>query len=358
MLYYVVGASKPITRKVDFKLEKYALGVDVDGKTAGNKAQKDINQVAEELGYQTIKYRIAGGRVQQFFSKLGFSIKLRRIPQKSRLLFQYPLAGGLEKHVVNFLEKRGDVELVLFIHDLDILRNAGNDVVIQREVQLLNLAKTVVVHNNSMKVEVEKKILDIKKTRIIVLQLFDYLCEISKKEKSCNKNSVVIAGNLSKNKSGYIYHLSECSAKLNYHLYGINYIEQKKAHIVYHGAFRPEELPDKLEQGFGLVWDGDELSCCSGSFGEYLRYNNPHKLSLYLATGMPVVVWDQAAVKGLVETEGIGLVVSSLSDMEKQIFSLSDEDYCAMRQNAQRIGERVRDGYYAKKVFELLEEGI
>ena len=32
----------------------------------------------------------------------------------------------------------------------------------------------------------------------------------------------------------------------------------------------------------GLVWDGDSCSSCSGVCGEYLKINNPHKISFYL----------------------------------------------------------------------------
>ena len=56
----------------------------------------------------------------------------------------------------------------------------------------------------------------------------------------------------------------------------------------YFGSFLPDELPAALEGGFGLVWDGDSAETCSGVFGEYLRYNNSHKASLYLASGFPL----------------------------------------------------------------------
>ena len=56
------------------------------------------------------------------------------------------------------------------------------------------------------------------------------------------------------------------------------------------GSFLPDELPSALEGSFGLVWDGDSSKTCSGVFGEYLRYNNSHKASLYLASGFPIIV--------------------------------------------------------------------
>ena len=71
--------------------------------------------------------------------------------------------------------------------------------------------------------------------------------------------------------------------------------------VKYCGQYKPEELPEKLEGGFGLVWDGDDLGACTGVFGEYMKYNNPHKTSLYLASGLPVIIWEKAAMAKYIE---------------------------------------------------------
>lgn len=55
------------------------------------------------------------------------------------------------------------------------------------------------------------------------------------------------------------------------------------------GSYMPEELPEKLEAKYGLVWDGLEITSCEGTFGQYLKYNNPHKFSLYMAAGIAVI---------------------------------------------------------------------
>ena len=94
--------------------------------------------------------------------------------------------------------------------------------------------------------------------------------------------------------------------------------------INYHGSFGVDEIPSKLTRGFGLVWDGDSLDGCRGQSGQYLRYNNPHKLSLYLSSGLPVVIWTGAAEAGFVREHGVGLCVDSLNDLEVQ----QEEHHC------------------------------
>lgn len=339
-------------------VDKFVLGIEVNGKTAGNKAQKDINQIAEENGYRAIKYRISGGRIQQFLSKFNFKQTMNRIPMNSSVLLQYPLAGKLEKKILEFVKERQDLFVIFLIHDLDILRNTDNEAAKIMEIELLQRADSIIVHNASMKEELLKRVDNLHKKRIAELDLFDYLCDCPEDESKLitNKNSIVIAGNLNKSKSGYVYNLSKSSTYLKYHLYGINFEGKESGNVVYHGSFQPEELPQKLERGFGLVWDGEELDCCSGNFGEYLKYNNPHKLSLYIAAGIPVIVWSKAAVRYFVEQEKIGFVIDSVLNIEEQIANLSDSEYYMMKQNAERLGKKVRQGYFTKRVLSVLEE--
>ena len=115
----------------------------------------------------------------------------------------------------------------------------------------------------------------------------------------------MIAGNLRRHKAEYVYRLPD-SQKFN--LYGVGYEKQNKNNICYHGSFDPDELPFVLEGSFGLVWDGDSAETCSGVYGQYLKVNNPHKCSLYLATGLPVIVWKESTVARIVKKQSLVLL--------------------------------------------------
>ena len=162
-----------------------------------------------------------------------------------------------------------------------------------------------------------------------------------------------MAGNLAQEKAGYLYNLPEAPA---YNLYGVGFDESRAlANETYFGSFLPDELPAALEGGFGLVWDGDSVETCSGFFGEYLRYNNSHKASLYLASGFPLVVWEQSALSHFVLEKGCGIAVESLHDVEATIDRLSDDDYQNLVGNAKRVGQEIRDGYYLKTALRHLK---
>ena len=161
-----------------------------------------------------------------------------------------------------------------------------------------------------------------------------------------------MAGNLAQEKAGYLYSLPTEPA---FNLYGVGFDESRAlANETYFGSFLPDELPVALEGGFGLVWDGDSTETCSGVFGEYLRYNNSHKASLYLAAGFPLVVWKQSALSYFVLEKGCGIAVESLHDLKETIDKLSDADYQKLVDNANRVGQEIREGHYLKTALKHL----
>ena len=114
-------------------------------------------------------------------------------------------------------------------------------------------------------------------------------------------------------------------------------------------------LPEKLEGSFGLVWDGASLDACEGRQGEYLRYNNPHKLSLYMAAGLPVILWRQSALADFVEQSGVGLLTDSLQDLDGLIRSVSPARYDRMCRQAELTGADVRRGAYLTTALKQAE---
>ena len=137
-----------------------------------------------------------------------------------------------------------------------------------------------------------------------------------------------------------------------FQLMGINYDDTyENSNVTYLGAFSPDDVPNHLTNGFGLVWDGDSLDTCSGPTGNYLRYNNPHKLSLYLASGLPVIVWGDSAEADFVLKNGLGLTVSSLRELETQLADLSEEEYSVFLSNVRKVSKQLRDGHFLKQAL-------
>ena len=187
--------------------------------------------------------------------------------------------------------------------------------------------------------------------KLIILEIFDYLNEKELSEKVTYDKSVIIAGNLSQEKSPYIYELSKIP-DVQFNLMGVNYTENKEiSNIHYLGAFESDEVPYQLKSGFGLVWDGTSIETCDGPTGNYLRYNNPHKLSLYLSSGLPVIVWKESALAAFVTSQKIGLVISSLYELPDILDTLSEKQYQEFVENIQEVREKLKKGFYLKKAI-------
>ena len=277
-----------------------------------------------------------------------------------QLLIQFPMLhhSFFTTRLVRKIQRRG-VKVYFIIHDLEALRYANLDTVPLKhkirvhlqESSLLKIADGVIAHNPIMKsVLVEK---GIPEHKLVSLEIFDYLIPNYQEKDGLSKDQpIIVAGNLAQEKAGYLYQLP---ARPAYNLYGVGFDESRAlANETYFGSFLPDELPAALEGGFGLVWDGDSAETCSGVFGEYLRYNNSHKASLYLASGFPLVVWKQSALSHFVLEKGCGIAVESLHDLKETIDNLSDADYQDLVDNAKRVGQEIRDGHYLKTALKHL----
>lgn len=330
--------------------------------TAGVKAPDDIAKLCALRdyhpftmpGFPTEKSKI----YQKFWLFIVSNYYWRKLVKKIKkddiIIYQHPMYGNrIIKRFIPQIHKKG-CKLVALIHDLESLRGGIKDV-ITTAASTTKIADAmlpefdfVICHNEHMK----KYLIShgCEEKRLFNLDLFDYLNEnTEKRTMPLKKASIAIAGNLAIGKSGYIYKI--CSNNKNPHLeinlYGINYQKEfESGNMIWHGSFKPDELPQYLQGSFGLVWDGDSVETCSGNTGNYLRYNNPHKTSLYLAAGMPVIVWSQAAVADFVIKNRCGLVVDDLCNLEKTIDDLSEDEYREFCHNAEVISGKVRSGSY------------
>lgn len=330
-------------------------------KHAGGKAREDLSRIFTDCGYSEItislpqRERESATNVKKFLYHLEAATTwkkaLRDIKTGDSLILQFPVINHtlLFNNVLKKLKNRG-VEVYAFIHDLEILR-MGNDARFTRvmrwrmkkeEVDELNLFDGIVVHNEKMKKLLAEK-LNVDEGKMFTLGIFDYLTtdDFSPSMEVENFRNCIIAGNLNSNKSKYIYELPETP---DFELYGVNFETSDNPAIHYHGSFLADDLPFHMKGGFGLVWDGDSAKTCNGAWGAYLRFNNPHKTSLYLACGIPVVIWDEAALADYILTNKVGIVVKSTYDIDKALSDISEEQYREMKKNAIEISSGLRNG--------------
>lgn len=260
--------------------------------------------------------------------------------------------------VLSKLKRDKKVKFISLVHDVEELRKSLYNNYYKNEFNfMLSIADSIIVHNDTMKAFFIKK--GIPENKLVSLKIFDYLMDKEATSKNVIfERAISIAGNLDINKSAYIAQLGKLGIIV--HLYGPNFSHSLEQYqdIQYHGSFPASEIPNQLNSGFGLVWDGNSIDTCSGDFGEYLQYNNPHKLSLYLASGIPVVIWDKAAEADFVRKHNLGICVSSLSELKDKLEQISEKNYQEMIKNVANISTLLRYGEHTKNSIRISESLI
>ena len=334
-----------------------------DERNAGAKAPADVSAILAAHGLKPlvlpdladrseagIVRKIAGHRE----ALRHWLAAVRRLDDGDALVMQLPFACHtiFFGRVVAAMRKR-HIKLVLLIHDLESVRlGLTGDVSFAQarrfgleESAAFSYAQAIVVHNARMADFVAQR-MKYPRERLVPLWLFDYLApgfEMPPRDENAFRR-VIVAGNLRRDKAGYLYDIPD---DVDFVYYGVGYeADPSKPRVSYRGSFPADELPMEFESGFGLVWDGPEGGTCSGVYGTYLTINNPHKASLYLASGLPIITWKKAALAEVVEREGVGLCVESLFELGEVLRSVSADDYARLADNAARVGERLRSGAY------------
>ncbi len=329
--------------------------------TAGPKAPSDIIDIlVSEYNAKSVLLVNSNNFIKKVLYRLKIlnTIILSKL-NKEILIMQFPmyetskLLNNFFMFSMNFINK--DRTIVL-IHDLDSIR--GEDKILkQQELDRLNKVKYIISHNQKMTDYLKKENI---KAEIFNLEIFDYLC--NKKEKFERHNvidplnySVIYAGNLNKIKSPFVHQLEEDKLKFTLNLYGIGIDKDINSKLKYKGKFSPNELPDNVVGDLGLIWDGNfDESDEEKRFKMYTKYNNPHKLSCYVAAGIPVIAWEKAAIADFIKKYNIGYTVKNIYDINNLTF----DDYEIKQKNISELQKKVRRGYFTKKVVSEILKNI
>lgn len=351
---------------------------DGDAQTAWQKAPSDVQTFLSRQFNVECKYDFAkrgkdscrggiwGARLRNVIERLVFYVKCLfngyKIEKGTVFFMQHPynwFVGGrgepmLSLRLMKRLLHKRNAAFVFLLHDVDELRMTGNT---QPERMITDAivenADYIIVHNKRMLQWFRER--GVPSNKLVSLEIFDYDSKYDPIEDIPLEKAVTVAGALSPEKAGYIRRAIEISG-VDWHLYGkgleVGKITASNVH--YHGVFHSDEIPKHLKHGFGLIWDGDSIEGCTGVNGNYLRYNNPHKLSLYLSAGLPVIIWDEAAEADLVRENKLGFTIKSLQELPTLLSTISQEDYANIHKNVLSFSRKLRDGFFTKQAIETV----
>ena len=308
----------------------------------GNKAKDDVTFfLTQKADFYKLNILIHKNKIRKFIYS-NFQLKNEIIHSNAdNFILQYPVVSEyLERKFINLIRRYTKAKIYFLIHDIsglqypDIVSSGFS----KRELELFRSTDGLIVHNQAMEDWLHQHNVNVK---MVQLGLFDYKSDDPMQPNIPFEKTVCFAGGLGR--AGF---LQKLDVRTKIHAMGPNPLPGYPSNVIYDGKFLPSELNAHLLQNFGLVWSGDRTDTCSGNLGHYLKYNDPHKVSLYLSNGIPVIIWKQAALATEIEENGLGFSISSLSEIDEKMNNITEADYKQMKDKAQEIGYQLRNGHF------------
>jgi len=335
---------------------------------AGFKARYDVYEIIKsdiptsntynfyKVNLKDSKYRIRrilSRRYANYYNYLTFKKYIAELDANDVVLVLIPFESlfNVAKAVYNSLYnakiKRG-LRVIMMIIDLDSIRRIGQ-IDPENEIKYLDFADIVISQNAEMsKWLVSNRI---NSAKIVNLDLFDFRLDPNYQATTANneglEKNIIFGGNLTPEKAEFLY---KWKPNFKTKLYGINLKQTELTeNMEYLGVFNPSSpTMDVSGVSFGLVWEGDSLETCTGLAGQYLKFSTPHKLSMYLSQGLPVIVWKESAMAKFVEENNIGYTIQSLSEIDEIFEKITAQVYADIKSNVLIIKEKVVHGEFLK----------
>lgn len=344
-------------------MEKYIVGPKMkeNGLFAGNKFPRDIIKVCKMMGYKSIFVR-EGYSKKEPWQLLEDYFHLLKIKSNSIVIYIDQVAPRISRKLVYSVLQRKNVKIVPLLEDIDIIRNNSVSKKEQkRMLNYLNKSDVIISQNKKMSDYLKEKGIS---TKTIELNLLDFLSDKFEKKHHIPLNAWTICygGSLSVSQSGFLRNIKlKTSDKVKYYIYGKGKISNDlSSPLFYKGVFSAEECIGRLKGDWGLVWNGQSSNNTDlqDSFSVYYNYVCPHKLSMYLLCGMPVIVSSKSAVANFVKKNKCGIIIDSIDEIPYKLKNITKKDYCVYQESAFKLAARISTGFYTKTALKKVEKII
>lgn len=326
------------------------------GTKRSKKPFDDIDDIMAEMGIVDIGLRSnkkMNAITDLIWKFLSVCKAMFKIKQGDVLVLQYPLRKYYEFICDVTHLKRAHV--ITLIHDLHSFRKKRLSV--KREIKRLDHSDVIIVHNENMKAWLLEHGC---KAKMEILGIFDYL---SSDDVKCidtaicasDKYDLMYVGDLSPKCNMFLYKIPELLRENHLFLYGFNFQDKylcNKERTSFMGYVKDYDLMKASKGNFGLAWYGESLIKGEGMIGEYMPYNNPHKVSLYIRCNIPVIISKEAGLAKFVEENAIGICVDNLIDIYDTLSKISLDEYKKMKQNVCALSVKLSEGYFTRTAIQ------
>lgn len=300
---------------------------------ASSKARKDVSHFVLKNGFQSLfkndKTKIPHNKLAKILMAIKLYTKLLLLKKDDILFLQSSLI--ILKPILK-IKAIKRFKIIYLIHDLFSLRYNTQESIkehsdeIRKDISIISKCDYIIAHNDLM----IQRLKEFGCTSYLVsLDIFDYDCPFPTKKRTLIPNTkiqIAFAGHLGK--SYFLQQLDNSQHNYQLIIYGIPEIPVKNS--IYKGSVDADILPNVIEGHLGLIWEGNyDIQ----EKDNYTYINNPHKLSMYIVAGMPVIAWGESAAARFIETRKIGFSVNSLNELDEKLTKLTQSDYNEMIEN-------------------------
>ncbi|MBT0717778.1 hypothetical protein HGT71_05760 [Rosenbergiella epipactidis] len=324
--------------------------------SSGYIANRDMAYFSSDLGVKPLKYNTNCIRNASKVSIEGIIENVLSPISPGDIVFvQFPtwLDYGIESLLIKKLIALSDVKVSLVLWDVIawLFDDSDRDFTGDNEFQLMNQCQLVISPNEKMTDRLVKD--GGIKTKIISMGLSDYYCEVPPSFKKQFKKELTFVGSL--NKTDFSNYDGRFLINLIGNPNDLTEEERNKSNLNIMGELNNSDIPGQLNAGFGLVsYHNSNKRVEKSYFGgaeRYGQFNNPFKLSLYLASGLPVIVDRYSPHAERIKKDGLGLVINELNDINEVVGSIDESQYNRMVENVWNYSLKLRSGFFSNNIL-------
>lgn len=257
------------------------------------------------------------------------------------VIMQYPTWNGkrYEELFVAKLRAYKGMKLIIFVHDVEHLLFNGTEESLLEAIAFFDKADALIL--SSEKLHEFLKEHGLKCNRVFIQEVWDFCTRLSWVPGKFNR---VLHFTGKKDRFPFI---GSWNMKTCLETYGYDNIKAENCNTNNNPYMDDnQQLITALgnKGGFGLIWADEYQS-------NYYKYNQPFKIAIYLAAGLPVLVQRGTHVAEFVQKNGVGIVIDSLEEADDIVQNIEESAYWELVENVKRQQFPITNGHYTRKVL-------